>query len=377
MTILGLEDWTKTSRVKVVIKELELSHGVEAEPCTHATRRIMTITRDSTLPKRAKTLLTRSLVQVTLELMGGLRVGEATGGGDGHGLLANHLCLMRPVGTEMGHADEVVQAWIADSKTGFSRHACFVGKSRGALQWDGASYIRALWKEMKLAVKPTVRDGMTVESTDYSVCRVSILDMDKAVFDRFVLALANTYVTALALHAKYSIKRARERRAAGTLGEELRYVNITGGEENGPEIKAAKEWALENGLSKYCDIVPGPLLRATNGKQLTHMPLAPGSSYQIIFDAVYGAYEESSKMSEVDTELDLDGLEKPKFAHHTMRRTADKWAREAIAASLSTATNEMVDVVFGWKQAEREKDQQFHYAGPQKVAELCKVTMFA
>ena len=82
-------------------------------------------------------------------------------------------------------------------------------------------------------------------------------------------------------------------------------------------------------------------------------------------------------MSEVDTELDLDGLEKPKFAHHTMRRTADKWAREAIAASLSTATNEMVDVVFGWKQAEREKDQQFHYAGPQKVAELCKVTMFA
>ena len=80
-------------------------------------------------------------------------------------------------------------------------------------------------------------------------------------------------------------------------------------------------------FKKYIDIVPGPLFRSTHGNILSHMPLAVDSSYMHLIGALKAAWKISAAMSEDDLELDLEGLEEPKWAHHTFRRTADKIAR--------------------------------------------------
>ena len=109
---LELTNWTKTPRVKAAINELEQSRGVQSTPDTHATRRILSIMLCEKLKERCGSgLLKRSTVQVVLELMGGVRVGEATGGGDGHGALADNVCIVRPVGTPQGHTEEIVELW--------------------------------------------------------------------------------------------------------------------------------------------------------------------------------------------------------------------------------------------------------------------------
>ena len=49
---LELTNWTKTSRSKAVIKELEQSRGVEHTPDTHVTRRILGLLMGQTLKVR-------------------------------------------------------------------------------------------------------------------------------------------------------------------------------------------------------------------------------------------------------------------------------------------------------------------------------------
>ena len=114
---LKLVNWTKSARVKLAVKELGLSHGVQKVPDSHATRRIISIMFSTTLLRVNERLRRRTTVVVVLELLGGVRVGESCGGGDGHGALANNLCLMRPVGTSPGHEDESAELWVEDSKT--------------------------------------------------------------------------------------------------------------------------------------------------------------------------------------------------------------------------------------------------------------------
>ena len=119
--------------------------------------------------------------------------------------------------------------------------------------------------------------------------------------------------------------------------------------------------------------VDASMTRATRGHLLTHMPLAPDSSYTHIMKAVRSAYEVSSQMDEPDPELDLDGLEEPKWGHHSMRRAADKKARDS-AEEVGLEKGE-IDDLFGWKQRERRKDMQLHYAGPDESAKLARATM--
>ena len=89
--------------------------------------------------------------------------------------------------------------------------------------------------------------------------------------------------------------------------------------------------------------------------------------------ALKKAYKLSQEDGEGDPELDLEGLEEPKWGHQTFRRTADKLARRH--QKDTGAKKEDIDELFGWKQAERAKDMQRHYAGLQERAfracELC------
>ena len=372
MAGLSLENLTKAPRVKQVVKELGKSHGVAAVPDTHATRRILSIMFERTLDEVSESLRARSKVMATLEVMGGVRVGESCGGGDGHGALANDLCLMRPVGSEPGCEEETVELWVADSKTLYPRYVNFVGKSRG-IGIEAAAHVRALWKEAGLKITTTIEDGLIVERPDYWVTRVSLVDMSDAQVEKLKRMLSNCVSGDVSLQAKASLVKLQQRRQAKTRGEEHKYVNIAGGEKDGKQLRDAEALLRAHGLAQFADAVPGPLLRATHGRRLSHMPLAVESSYTQVIGALKRAWSISQSMDEPDVDLDLEGLEKPKWAHHSFRRTADRIARATMAET--GALKEDLDDMFGWKQAERAQDMQSHYAGRLERSKRARITM--
>ena len=97
-------------------------------------------------------------------------------------------------------------------------------------------------------------------------------------------------------------------------------------------------------------MVPGPLLRATHGrgKGLTHMPIVPGSTYEIIHDCFAAAHRAANR-STPDPELDLQGFGAPLWGHHSLRRFADTVARETMATT--GATEQDIDIIFGWLES--------------------------
>ena len=183
----------------------------------------------------------------------------------------------------------------------------------------------------------------------------------------------------LALNAKASLFYVGLRTGAQTGSEKYRYVNVAAGawdassrQFSGP-LRAARDLLASRGLGNFLDIVPGPLFRATHGKRLSHMPLTTRSSYTHLMGALRGAWDISSSMEEPDEELDLDGLESPKWGHQTFRRTADKIARASTSETGASKTD--IDDMFGWKQAERAKDMQMHYSGYGDRVHRAKITM--
>ena len=376
---LGLTNWTKITRVKLVIKDLGGSHGAAVEPDSHATRRIISIMYEQTIPRTVTELLqARTLVMADLELMGGVRVGESCGGGDGHGALANNLCLMREVGAQKTSEDTSAELWLEDSKTGFARYVNFVGKSKG-VGIDSASHIRALWKECgfskdKGTLIEEIEDGLIVERPNYYVVRVSFSDMNDKAIKKLASAIRESDIVEVAVHAGASAYYIKRRMNAKTKGEEHKYVNIAGGAKGSKQIVQTMKMLKDKGLDKYADAVPGPLLRSTYAKRLlTHMPLVPESSYTHLIGALKAAWEISSKMDEPDLELDLEGLEAPKWAHDTFRRTGDKIARATMDETGVDSID--IDEQFGWEQAARAKVQQLRYAGRRSRSSRCKVTM--
>ena len=98
MAMLELTDWTKTARIKAQVREIEKVCGIEPDPCTQTTRRIVTLMEERTIREvcskgrngELNHILThRTLALLVLELLGGLRVGEATST-DRHSGSINH-----------------------------------------------------------------------------------------------------------------------------------------------------------------------------------------------------------------------------------------------------------------------------------------------
>ena len=122
-------------------------------------------------------------------------------------------------------------------------------------------------------------------------------------------------------------------------------------------------------------MVPGPLIRATvNGKpeEPTDMPMSTTSSYTHLAGSVKKAYDIIQASGEPDTELDLEGLEVPKFGNHGNRRYADKKALET--ATITGVSREVHDDHFGWAQKQRRKESALHYHGRTERLQRAKVT---
>ena len=115
------------------------------------------------------------------------------------------------------------------------------------------------------------------------------------------------------------------------------------------------------GARDFLSIVPGPLMRATHGARLghSHMPLSPQSTY----DRIHGLLDEAHRLAnpegDRDPELDLQGLPAPLWGHHSARRCADTVARQT--RDITGATEEDIDLVFGWQEAMYSQKMQKHY----------------
>jgi len=203
------------------------------------------------------------------------------------------------------------------------------------------------------------------------VVRLSILDMSDTVYTRARRWLKQCDDVHVARHANASLFYANLRRAATTKSEEYKYINVAGGTSD--EASRVAELLRQAGLGAHVNVVPGPLLRATRGNLLTHMPLVPDSSYTHIMGALKDAYRISQAMEEPDLELDLEGLDEPKFGHHTCRRTGDKVARDS--QEETGVEKGEIDDHFGWNQRERAKDSQLHYAGRRDRSRRARITM--
>ena len=88
------------------------------------------------------------------------------------------------------------------------------------------------------------------------------------------------------------------------------------------------------------------------------MPLKPQSTYDALHKAMDAAYDEARRDGR-DPEIDLNGLAKPQWGHHSWRRLADTVARQTMAET--GATEQDIDLTFGWQEALYSAKMQVHY----------------
>ena len=108
-----------------------------------------------------------------LEIMMGLRVGEALSRGDFHGLLANHLVVLQKLddqGEPVG--DETVEAMLEHSKTKHLRWINAVGLSKGPARVALTQYIRAYWRQAGFEVKTRKEGNYLITGPNYYVVRL-------------------------------------------------------------------------------------------------------------------------------------------------------------------------------------------------------------
>ena len=140
-------------------------------------------------------------------------------------------------------------------------------------------------------------------------------------------------------------------------------------------IATAASELTQTGFEDWLVCVPGPLLRATHGAgRLTHMPVVAGSTYEILGDIFEEAYRQANSDSP-DPELDLQGFDAPLWGHHSFRRFADTVARETM--HLTGATEQDIDVIFGWMEAFYSQKMQLHYSSRFTRTRRCAVTSLA
>ena len=375
MATLELKVIPSLPRVKKLIKELADQIGTEPEPCTIPSTAIVRTMLDKVLAKRCSSseyIYARSLVMFDMETAGGCRLGETAGGGEGHGALAELVDIAIPLdGTQC-----TVNIRLEDSKTGFGRDVTYVTETQGRLNLQCGENLRRLWSTSGFTICHKTIDGVRYVRPDYKVVRLSLLGMTVASHTR-LLKLVGNATTGVIFERKSEIKYYLTLNySAETKGEESKFVNIAGGPEGCREIESAVKWLREFGYGDMHAIVPGPLLRATapgRPKEITHMPIKPGSTYAHVPTACLEAWKLNQQQGLVDDELDLEGREEPKIGHHGNRRKADKEANDT--RHLTGVTEGEIDDHFGWNQKERKKTSRLHYHGRNERLKRARVTM--
>ena len=358
---------TKRSDVKAVYSELRQRHGEETKPRTALTSKMMRHLLEDVIPEREgnEQVSVRMQLMFALEIMMGLRVGEALSGGDFHGLLANHLVVLQKLddqGEPVG--DETVEAMLEHSKTKHLRWINAVGLSKGPARVALTQYIRAYWRQAGFEVKTRKEGNYLITGPNYYVVRLSLVGLSTSrESDVKKIELVHRLMQRSASRearrwADFSLLRAKERLTGNSLDK--KYINLVGGTFDSSELGSVLNELTKAGMADYASLVPGPLMRATHGKDMgfSHMPLQPSSTYSMLHKCFPRAYELANAES-ADTELDLRGLLKPLWGHHSARRGADTKARDTM--HITGATERDIDLVFGWNEAMYRAIMQLHY----------------
>ena len=359
--------------LKAFYRHLRELHGEESHPRTATTRRMVVALFTSVLAEQIARpeLLARARLMLALELMCGLRVGEVLGGGDHHGLLANHTYLL----TNLETGEVSVEVKLEHSKTKHLRWVNALGTSLGEGKVPLAACLREWWAASGYQVHSEKSGGFLVESPDYSVLRVSMLGMTQVQLDLLIRRIHRSADCDVRAHAPAAEVKARQRFTAGG-SMHKRYINVAGGREGCAAIRTAALELARAGLGEFLSVGAGPLIRATFGPSLTHMPLNPQSSYAALHAAMDEAFRLANGVALVnwrpngvgvaaehwgdrDPELDLQGLAAPLWGHHSNRRCADTVARQTMARS--GATEQDIDLVFGWQEKLYSAKMQVHY----------------
>lgn len=370
-TITSLTDWTKQAAVKAHIKELKVAHGLESQPATHGTRRMLTHLLTTILPqwKTSEVIRARSALFLVLEAVGGLRVGETMGAGDHHGLQAGNLCILR----DTRDSSVSVEGRLEHTKTKHVRWVNMVGETHvSGVQVAGI--LAGYWKASGIETVTRIEGTFEETRPDYWVVRVSLLGMTEAILDKLGRTLERSSVRSVRELASNSMQRAKQRFNLKHDAEEKAYVNVAGGRWNSPDSRKVLKELGEAGLARWSRMAMGPLIRATSGSRMTHMPLSPDSTYVLLKQGMDVAFKmANSTESGPDPELDLLGASKPSWSHHSWRRFADKVARETRKETGASDTD--IDLFFGWMEAYYRKLMALHYAGRGDRVKRARVTM--
>ena len=386
MTKLEMTDWTKSKRVKSFIKELDVSGGAETVTNTPVTRMMVDRMVSLALPEITSKagylqqyFLGRALVALVMELGGGARVGEATG--DLHGMKADNTCVQRlREDVEVQLSDdfdvrdlgETIEMRLEDSKTYIGRYLNIIGESRVS-RLPFAEWLRDYWQICGISVDTREEGPFVEERPDYSVVRVSFVDMPEDVYRAFIREVRATKEKVIADQQGAIVFYANKNREAKTLGEHRRYVNLTGGRRQGQEVLAAYEWMERRGWGRFTSVVKGPLLRASWGKQISHMPLEESGVRAHVVGAMRMSREIIEQEGLVDPEFDAQLGEI--WGTHSLRRQADRVATRT--RSETKVSKLQINMVFGWELKKIREEMQQWYAGLDRLQRLdhARVTM--
>ena len=103
------------------------------------------------------------------------------------------------------------------------------------------------------------------------------------------------------------------------------------------------------------------------------MPLDPSTTYGTLHKLLDEAYALANPTGDPDPWLDLQGLDEPLWGHHSFRRCADSVARATM--SQTGATEDDIDLTFGWQEKMYNQRMQYHYATRFNREKRYRVTM--
>ena len=324
----------------------------------------------------------RSKVQFVFEGVGGCRIGEVCGAGEGHGLLANNTAILEDLDAPPGDLGKVVvEAKLEHSKTGFSRYLDLAGVT-GTSKIPCAKILADYWRLAGMQTVTYMQAGVRVTRPDFWVVRVSLQGLKTLGADRIdeLQNLLRSHPSPLvkrALSSKLTDLRSRAG-AFGSSSQEKRFINVASGPlgsfvhcKDLPTSDRAEEKVEILGLPAgrgaapatnpliviregllaagfEATIVEGPLLLATTGGNkpaLKDMPLGTGSASEPMKELLTMA---AGALAGKDEELDVEAGREAKWSSHSLRRLADTTARRfRVDMDVSEAE---IDLYFGWHE---------------------------
>jgi hypothetical protein len=361
-----LQDLTTDSDVKRHQKKLETQLSRDPDPMATATERMMTCLVNDVIPAERSSLLLarRDQIGAIAEGYGGVRIGEITDAGQGHGALCENVSWVEDMISGEGFLD----LFIPTEKTGFSRYTGVVRHPDPGGKVDVKRVLFEYWHAMGCELESTRIGGMAVTRANKYVLRVSLQGMKEEGIGFLIEALESSSSDSARANLKSTHDYARMRiKATGATSGVKRFVNVAVGTKESMALRALKEHLKLRGFgADRVHIISAPFICATTGGSKPRQTLMPLSSTTMTGGVTKGfliAAARAANMDRFDLDPDLNmavkDIETGKWGTHSLRRLCDKRVKKTckeLGLPMST-----VDAMLGWKESERRHDMQDHY----------------